>query len=281
MIVKIVTDSTCDLPTDVLAAYPITVIPCYINMDGQSYRDAVDLGRDEFYERLTSSAEPVTTSAPGTGAFLKVYTRLLDGGADAVISIHISAKLSNVANVARLAAEEVGLDRVHVLDGGQLTIGTGLQVREAARASDDGRSVAEILSRIKALGARIHTLAVGDTLTYLKRSGRLTNFQALLGTLLKVKPLLAMHEDVIEMARTRTHQRAWDWLIDKVRELGPLEEAVMVHTHAKDAAETLRAQIQALAPTLPTPTIVSVTPVLGAHLGPGVVGLTCVTSKSS
>jgi DegV family protein with EDD domain len=264
---------------EVLEAQKITMIPCYINMDGESYRDAVDISRDEFYRRLPELETPATTSAPGTGVFVRAYTQLLEGDADEVVSIHISAKLSNVVNVARLAAEEIGLDKVHVLDAGQLTIGTGLQVWAAAKAAAAGLSAAEILEQLKQFGSRIHTIAVADTLEYLKRSGRLSTFQALLGTLLQMKPLLAMHDDVIEMERTRTRHRALDWLVARVRDLGSLEQVVMVHTHAQRAIETLREQLEALHPELPSPMIVDVTPVLGAHLGPGVVGMTCVVAN--
>ncbi len=279
MVVKVVTDSTCDLPSEVIEAQGITMIPCYINMDGKSYRDAVDLSRDEFYERLPELKTPATTSAPGTGTFVETYTQLLEGGADELISIHISAKLSNVVNVARLAAEEIGVGKVHVLDAGQLTIGTGLQAWEAARAAAAGLATPEILEQVKLLGRRIHTVAVADTLEYLRRSGRLSTFQALLGTLLRMKPLLAMNDDVIEMERTRTRHRALDWLLERVRDLGSLEQVVMVHTHAQTAIEALREQLETLYPELPSPMIVDVTPVLGAHLGPGVVGMTCVVAN--
>jgi DegV family protein with EDD domain len=279
MVVKIVTDSTCDLPAAVLAEQDITVIPCYINMEGESYLDAVDISRDDFYERLRDLKTPVTTSAPGTGMFVDAYTRLLDAGADEILSIHISAQLSNVVNVARIAAEEMGPGRVHVLDAGQLTIGTGVQVWEAARAASAGLSVAQILEKLKQLGQRIHTLAIVDTLEYLKRSGRLSGFQALLGSLLRMKPLLTMHDDVIEMGRTRTRNRALEWLLEQVAALGPFEQVVMVHTHAQAAVEALQAQVQMLYPDLAIPMIVGVTPVLGAHLGPDVVGLTCIVKN--
>ena len=279
MVVKVVTDSTCDLPSEVIEAQGITMIPCYINMDGKSYRDAVDLSRDEFYERLPELKMPATTSAPGTGTFINTYRRLLEGGADEILSIHISAKLSNVVNVARLAAEEIGRGKVRVLDAGQLTIGTGLQVWEAAKAATAGLSAAEILDQLEDLRTRIHTVAAADTLEYLKLSGRLSTFQALLGSLLRMKPLLAMHDDVIELERTRTRQRALDWLMGRFRALGALEQVVMVHTHAQDAIQALRAQVEALHPELSSPMIVDVTPVLGAHLGPGVVGMTCVVAN--
>lgn len=279
MVVKVVTDSTCDLPPDILEVQGITMIPCYINIEGESYRDAVDLSRDEFYARLTKLKTPATTSAPGTGTFVEAYNRLLDGGADEILSIHISAKLSNVVNVARLAAEEIGRGKVRVLDAGQLTIGTGLQVWEAAKAATAGLSAAEILDQLEDLRTRIHTVAAADTLEYLKLSGRLSTFQALLGSLLRMKPLLAMHDDVIELERTRTRQRALDWLMGRFRALGALEQVVMVHTHAQDAIQALRAQVEALHPELSSPMIVDVTPVLGAHLGPGVVGMTCVVAN--
>lgn len=278
MSIKVVTDSTCDLPQSVVSTYDINVVPCYINMGGKSYLDGVELSRREFYERLPDCDPHPTTSAPGIGNFVEVYKQLIAEGASGIISIHISAQLSNVVNVARLAAETIKAVPTTVIDAGQLTIGTGLQALVAAKAAEAGQSMKEIVLAIKEKTTHIHTIATLDTLEYLQRSGRLSKFQTLMGTLLKIKPLLSMHDDTITMERVRTQQRAVTWLVDYVEALGPLEQVVLVHTNARDKAETLRQKAHHLLEALPAPWAVDVSPVLGAHLGPGVIGFTCVTS---
>lgn len=280
MSIKVVTDSTCDLPQSVVSTYDISVVPCYINMGNISYLDGVELSRQEFYERLPDCDPHPTTSAPGIGNFVEVYKALIADGASGIISIHISAQLSNVVNVARLAAETIKAVPMTVIDAGQLTVGTGLQALVAAQAAEAGQSMKDIVLAIREKAARIHTIATLDTLEYLQRSGRLSKFQSLMGTLLKIKPLLAMHTDTIQMERVRTQQRAIAWLIDYVEALGPLEQVVLVHTNARAKAESLQQKAQHLLDALPTPWAVDVSPVLGAHLGPGVIGFTCVKSSS-
>jgi DegV family protein with EDD domain len=278
MSIKVVTDSTCDLPQSVVSTYDIHVIPCYINMGDKSYLDGVELSRREFYERLPDCHPHPTTSAPGIANFVEVYKQLIAEGASGIISIHISAQLSNVVNVARLAAETIKAVPMTVIDAGQLTIGTGLQALVAAKASAAGQSMRDIVAAIKEKATCIHTIATLDTLEYLQRSGRLSKFQSLMGTLLKIKPLLSMHTDTINMERVRTQQRALAWLLDYVKALGPLEQVVLVHTNARDKAEELQQKAHHLLENLPTPWAVDVSPVLGAHLGPGVIGFTCVTA---
>jgi len=124
-------------------------------------------------------------------------------------------------------------------------------------------------------------MAALDTLEYLRRSGRLSNFRALMGTLLKVKPLLTMNDDIIGMERVRTRQKALAWLIDQLERLGPLQQLMLVHTHAPEAIAAFGEEIQHLAPDSDPLMAVDVTPVLGAHLGPGVVGFTCITSSNA
>jgi DegV family protein with EDD domain len=281
MNVHIVTDSTCDLPEDVIVAHNLTVVPCYVNFGTQSYLDGVDLTRAEFYTRLPHSDPPPTTSAPGIAAFVEAYQRCIAAGAEAILSIHISAQLSNVVNVARMAAQAESLAGfpIHVRDAGQLSVGTGLQAWEAARLAASGASLEALVPAVRAIAERIHTFAALDTLEYLRRSGRLTRFQALLGTLLDLKPLLGMHADVISMARVRTRAKAFAHLARTLEGLGPLEHVILVHTHAPTAVAYLRALAPAQLSEARAPRAVDVTPVLGAHLGPGAVGFTCMTAR--
>ncbi len=281
MTIQIITDSTCDLPASLVAAHNITVVPCYINMGGQSYLDGVELAREDFYTRLPICDPPPTTSAPGIGNFIAAYTQAVADGAEAILSIHISAHLSNVVNVARIAAEEFKAAPVTVIDAGQLTIGTGLQALTAAQAAIKGRSLADILARIEAQAPRIHTHAAVDTLIYLQRSGRLSRFQSLMGTILQIKPLLSMNDDHIEMGRKRTTARAMDWLRERAEALHPLEQLIVLHTDAAERAAAFKEQIAHLAPPAGIVRTVGVTPVLGAHLGPGVIGFTAVQAATT
>ncbi|MBN1579666.1 MAG: DegV family protein [Anaerolineae bacterium] len=281
MSIKIVTDSTCDLPPSLIQQYDITVVPLYINFADKSYRDGVDLSRQQFYEKLPESPVQPTTSVPGIGAFMEAYQALIANGADQIVSIHIAAKLSNTVNIARLAAEAMDDVAITVIDSHQLTVGTGLQVLEAARLADEGKTVSDIVAAIQDTRPRLYTFAALDTLTYLRRSGRLSNFQAILGSLLDLKPLLSMNHNEINMDKVRTQKRAMDWLVKFFVGLGALEQVVLIHTNAPARLQTLWQRVEHLVPHIPSPIAVDVTPVLGAHLGPGVVGFTCLTDKEA
>ncbi len=282
MTIKIVTDSTCDLPEEVIAEHDITIVPLYINMDGESYLDGVEISRQEFYERLPNCQDVPTTSAPGPGRVTKVYERLAEDGTTEIISIHISATLSNMVNVARIAADAVkGIIPVTVFDSSQITLGTGLLVQAAAEAVRAGSSVAQTVTALEERARRTYTFAALDTLEFLRRSGRVGWLQAGLGALLKIKPLLKMHQGEATTEKVRTTRGAFNRLSDLASELAPLEQLALVHAHAQEKVETLRQHIEHLLPEnelMPEqdPLIGEVTPVIGTHVGPNAVGLICV-----
>ncbi len=281
MKIKIVTDSTCDLPREMIEAEDITVVPLYINFGEESYRDGVDISRSDFYMMLPNAEVQPTTSVPGIGVFVRAYQNLIDAGADHIISIHISSHLSNTVNVASLAAEAIEKARVTVIDACQLTVGTGLQVLEAARAAREGKTVQQIITFLDAFRERIGTYAALDTLEFLRRSGRLSNFQATLGSLLDLKPLLSMQKNNINMDKVRTNQRALKWLTSTFSSIAPVETLVLVHTAALDRARELWDMLKQITPGIPDPIFVDVTPILGAHLGPGVIGFTAVRASAN
>jgi len=277
MSIRVVTDSTSDLPADLVKEYGISVIPCFINMGSESYLDGVELSREEFYRRLPDYDPPPTTSAPGIGTFVEKYRQLIAEGASAIISVHVAGTLSNIVNVARLASETITEIPVHVIDAQQITLGAGFLVLDAAKSAIAGRTVDEILAALKEKAERIYTAAALDTLEYLRRSGRLTRFQALLGTVMNIKPLLTLHNGVINMERVRTRKKSLEWLLQKLEDLHPLEQIVLLHTHATEEIESLWQHIHDRFPELPRPWFVDVTTALGTHLGPAGVGFTCVT----
>ena len=160
MKIKVVTDSTCDLPQEVAEKFGLTIVPVFINMNGKSYLDGVDISREEFYRMLPSSDPLPTTSAPGIGTFVEVYKKLAAEGATHIISIHISGSLSNIPNIARLAAEAVDEAQVVVIDSGQLTLGLGLVALETAKAATAELHMDELLEKIDDLKKRTHSYAL-------------------------------------------------------------------------------------------------------------------------
>jgi DegV family protein with EDD domain len=277
MSIKIVTDSTCDLPMTAVAQHDITVVPLYINIGDQSYLDGVELSRQEFYERLPDYEFQPTTATPGTEVFRQAYQRLADEGATHILSIHISVALSALVDMARSGASETDAVPVTVLDSRQLSLGTGFLVLTAARAAAEGRPMPEILAMLEEQIARTHVFAALDTLEFLRRSGRMNSVMAGLGSVLRIKPLLRMYDGNPTAERVRTRKRAVGRLVSLLNDLVPLEQVALVHTHAPDRAEDLRQRVHHLLPAGEVPSV-EITPVIGAHIGPGAVGFACVTT---
>ncbi|MHC1741267.1 MAG: DegV family protein [Anaerolineaceae bacterium] len=274
---KIVTDSTCDLPEEIIKAYDITVIPCYINFPEKSYLDGVEISRKEFYEKLPNYNPPPTTSAPAIGTFMKVYKELLEKGASAILSIHISPVLSGIYNVAVLAAEAMESALIKTFDAGQLSLGTGLVVEAAAKAAQEGKSIDEVLEFIRDMAKRTYTFAAVNTLTYLQRSGRVSQIKAKLGSLLQIKPVIQMNQGKIETTSARTLKGSMNYLLEILRSLGPLEQLALVHSNSPDRAMMLFSESKQYFPDPQHYYTTDITPVLGSHLGPGVFGFVAVT----
>lgn len=279
MSIKIVTDSTADLPESIVDEYGITVIPVHINIAGRSYLDGIELSRGEFYQRLPDYNPLPQTSSPGLGTFVQTYERLADEGATEILSIHISAQLSGVMNTATAAAQTTDTVPVTVFDSRQLTLGTGFLALAAAQAAAVGRSMAEIISLLEDQGSRTHSFALLDTLEYLRRGGRLTRFQSGVGTLLRIKPLLNVHDGEMTMERVRTWRRAVERLISLLSGLRPIEKMALIHARALERTDALRDQIHHLFPQEHGLLLAEVTPAIGTHVGPGSVGVVCVRAR--
>jgi DegV family protein with EDD domain len=274
MTIGIVTDSTCDLPPEIAAQHGIIIVPVYINLGNESYLDGVELSREAFYARLPECDPPPTTATPGPQMFLQAYERLAEEGATEILSVHVSRTLSAILDTAQAAAREAPVP-VTVLDSGSLTLGTGFLAWAAAEAAARGASMDEIVALVKDQIQRTHVFAVLDTLDFLRRSGRLNAVVATLSSWLQIKALLKMHAGSASSEKIRTAQAATKRLVALLREQGPLERVALVHTHALEEARALEHSAQHL---LSAQELLSVdiTPVLGAHLGPGAVGFACV-----
>jgi len=276
--IRIVTDSTCDLPENITKQLSITVVPLHINQGDNTYLDEVDLSREEFYKQLPGYQPSPTTATPGPDAFTKVYEQLANEGAQAILSIHISEALSATINAARVAAEQFTRIPVTVLDSSQLSLGTGFLVEKAALLSQAGKKVEEIVSSLQGVMKRTYVFASLKTLEYLRRSGRMNFAIAKFGELLQLKPLLHMNMGKASAHRTRTQKRATARLMEWLNEYAPYEKLAIVHAGVHEEARALYEQVSSFFPQGEV-LIVQITPALGAHLGVGALGFACISKE--
>lgn len=278
MTIKIVTDSTCDLPENVICDLGITVVPLFINLFDKGYLDGVEITRQDFYTNLPNYKVHPTTGLPGINAFTQAYEALVSHGATEILSIHISESLSGTVGVAQTAAGEFNQIPVKVRDSGQLSLGTGFQVEVAAGMAKAGHSMEEILAALDEIEPRIFVTAGLQTLDYLRRSGRMNRFVAGLGSLLQLKPILTMKNGLPGSERVRTSSKAEARIIEMLAEHQPIERFALLHTNAPKAADAFLARIRSL---IPEGEIYSmdITPVIGAHIGPGAVGYAIISKK--
>jgi DegV family protein with EDD domain len=276
--VKIITDSLADIPPPLLKELEITTVPCIVRFGDQEYRDRIDLSLPEFYRRLTSGAVMPSTSQPAVGVFEEVYRQVAETS-DEILSIHLIGALSGTFNTARLAAQNVKGPKIELIDSHQISMALGWLVILAARAAKAGFHLEEIKKIVEDTVPRVHLVAMLDTLEYAKRGGRLGKGAALLGTLLNVKPLLSVsHDEIVPVENVRTQKRALERLAEIVLASGPIQELAVIHAMAEKHARELK---QTLAQTFPEEQIIltETGPVLGAHAGPGAVGIAWVTGK--
>ena len=279
MKIRIVSDSTCDLPEKLVTQYRISIVPCYINFGSESLLDNVEISRADFYRRISSKTEFPKTSAPSIGLFTKVYNRLADEGAKEIISIHVRPGLSSMANVARLAAQSLDRVRIHVIEVGQLAITLGYLVMQAAKAAAEGKSSREIIEMVKEKDQRAYLFAALNTLEYLKRGGRVPALIASLADFLNIKPVVLLRLGNVSLAdRVRTTSKQVEYLLKLARRQGPLEWIGVAHTNAADRAVQLADAIKSIFHYTKEIWIEEVTPVLGVHVGPGALGVACIKS---
>lgn len=279
MKVRLVVDSTCDLPAALVARYQLEVVPVYLNIGGQEVQDGVDLSRREFYRQLPAFPQAPTTAAPSPDRFRLAYQKLAAVGAERILSIHLSSALSATVEMARQAAAEFTEAEVTVFDGGQVSMGTGLLAETAAQALADGAGFEEVLATLKDQARRTFVFAALDTLEYLRRSGRVSALVAGIGGLLRVNPILKMNQGQPKSERVRTIGRAFERIRTLTALASPVERAALVHTNAPEVAEELRRRLGPLLPQGPIGSVM-VTPVIGAHIGPNAAGIALIGQGS-
>jgi DegV family protein with EDD domain len=271
--VRVVTDSACDLPDDLIERNGIGVVPLTIRFGNEELIDRKELSTDEFWRRLADSDVLPETSAPSAGAFEGAFRRLIEDGATGIICINLSSKLSATMQSAQVAAKAVQADcPVVVIDSLMVSMGLGSLCLTAAQRAADGDSLESIVANVTDRRNRSKLYGALDTLEFLKKGGRVGNARALLGTMLAIKPVLEVRDGVVEEAgKVRTRSKALRLLVDRVKE-GPFENLSVLHGNAPDVDELL----DLLAPLAARDQIVvgQIGPVIGTHAGPRVIGVT-------
>ena len=279
MSVRIVTDSTADLPPEICRELDITVVPLTVNFSDAGYRDGVDLSADEFYRKLIASDKLPTTSQPSAGAFGEAYKDVAKD-TDEILSIHISGKLSQTYNSARLAASVMeGSCNIQVMDSLQVSMGLGCIVMTVARAARDGASMEDLQQLVSKKMPETRTFALLDTLEYLAKGGRIGRVQAYLGNSLrplaifKVIPIVEVRDgEAHPLARVRTRRKGLDRLLTEASSASGITMAGVAYSTSRQEAESV---LERLRPLVSSDNLIlsRFGPVLGTHLGPGALGL--------
>ncbi|HMO54022.1 MAG TPA: DegV family protein [Tepidiformaceae bacterium] len=273
MTVRIVTDSTCDLPPELAAQHGITVVPLTVFFGDEPFLDGVEISPDEFYERQQAAKELPRTSQPSVELFQEAYSEAGKDG-DEIVSIHLSSKLSGTMNAAQVAREMLKHDlHIDLIDSYNVSLGLALIVLEAARAAEGGASLPEVVSATRRAMDRVSVHVLVDTLEYLQRGGRIGRARSLLGSVLSIKPILRVDDgEVAPFERVRTRGKAIERMYEIAAGMPRAKEMFVAAGGAQDDALGL---IERLRPQLPHTELRlgTIGPVVGVYTGPNAVGV--------
>ena len=279
MSIRIVTDSTADIPNEIAAELNIELVPLNVHFGNDTFKDGIDLTTDAFFDKLINGPDFPSTSQPSIGEFAEVYEKIIEKG-DEIVSIHISSKLSGTSNSAHLAAEQLKDNgNISIVDTLQASLTVGLTAIAAAKAALAGSTFQEVVNIAESTSERAELFALLDTLEYLEKGGRIGKARALVGGLLKIKPLITISEgEVGEFGKVRSRQAGIQKLYDSCVEAGKIESIVVAYSTDKDDALKLANQLTHVLPDGETPMVARVGPVIGTHAGPRVIALGMIKS---
>lgn len=272
MVVKIVTDSTADIPSLLVNDLDIAVIPLYVVFGSTTYRSGIDITEGEFYQKLEDGPVHPTTSQPTPQDFIGVYTQLAKE-ADGILSIHISSKLSGTTNSAEQAKKLAKLKcPIEIIDTKSLSMAHGLIVIAAARMAEAGKGLTEISDAVRKMVPNTKLLILFGTLEYLAKGGRIGKAKSLLGSMLNVKPLLTLKDgEFVPVTQVHSRSKGKEKLLEFVRGAKDIEDLAVFYTTTLDEAKELAASITVTTKT--SKIVAQVGPALGVHGGPGVLGI--------
>ena len=279
MAIRIVTDSSSDLPSSLAKELGITVVPCNLHFGQETFRDSVDMDADVFYKRLSSESQLPTTSQPSPGVFLEAYRPLAEAGHQ-IVSIHVSASLSGTVNSALQAKEQLPGATIEVVDSRQVSLSLGLAATAAARAAKSGASFQETVQITRQALGQVRFYALLDTLEYLRRGGRVGKVKGFVGSLLRVRPLITAREGLVEsVTSVRSRAAGIQYMVTLAEEAAPIQQLAVMHATTPDEAEELAQRLSSLVPGRSV-IRARVGPVIGTHSGPGAIGIAIQSEKS-
>jgi DegV family protein with EDD domain len=272
--VKLVTDSVSDLPPEVVKDLGITVIPLHVQFGQETYKDRVDLTAEDFYHKLERSSTLPTTSAPSPGFFAEIFDELSVKHSQ-ILGVFLSRKLSATYDVAVQGVKLMKRKcQVEIVDSTLGIMGQGFLVMEAAKKAITGASLGELVGMISKTIPRIHVRITLDTLEYLARGGRIGKVQALMGTILKMNPILGLKDGVaFPFARVRSRAKATDWLCEFTSKFSKVKALAVEYGTNLAEAEALAKRIASMFPKVPI-YLSNVSPVIGTHTGPTILSIT-------
>jgi DegV family protein with EDD domain len=270
--IRIITDSGCDLPDEVLAAHQVEVVGLTVRFGDTAYLDRTDLTIDEFWEKLLGGDVTPQTAAPSVGQFSEVFARLTEEGADGIVVLCMSSAISATHRSATLAAEAFDAIPIRVIDTRLVSGALGLAVMETAERALAGADLDTVAATAADACEATSLYAALDTLEYLRRGGRIGSAAAFVGGLLDVKPIISFEVgEVTAAGRVRTRKRALDDVLDHLRDLGDrVQRFGVVHSEAEDLDDFLD-QLRTVREG--DPLVIRIGPIVGTHAGPGVIGI--------
>ncbi len=271
--VKVVTDSAAELPPDVAERLGITVVPLNIHFGDEVLRDGQDITPEQFYRKLENSSTLPFSSPPPMKTFQEVYTEL-SRATDQIISIHISSKLSRTLDIAQAAVDTlISRCRIAVVDSSSISLGLGTLVTTAAEAAARGRSLDNIIRQVRGMIPRIYIIFFVETLEYLEREERIGKAQAILGTMLDIKPILIVEDgEIIPLEKVRTRAKAVDKLFEFVVEFSHIQRVAILQSAPNEDSLALIERLEMVFSDMKFP-VVTYGPVLATHVGPDAMGV--------
>jgi DegV family protein with EDD domain len=280
MTVRVVTDSTSDLPPDVLEELSIACVPLSVLFGDQAYRDGIDLTTDQFFQKLVESRVAPSTSQPSVGEFQQVYERL-SGEADGIVSVHIGGRLSGTVATATLARDSMSSRcPIEIIDSETASMGVGFAAIAAARAAKAGAPLEDVAAAARSVVRRQHTICFLDTLVYARRGGRISRVESILGGLLHLKPIFIIQGVSLPLSRARTRPAGLKRLFETAMAYPDIVDVGVMHATTPEDAELIAGWTRERLPGVPI-RIVRLGPTLGTHGGPGVMAMTVVEGEKS
>lgn len=274
--VKIITDSTSDIPESIISDLDIEVVPLNIHIGQDNFKHGVDIGTDEFYTKLLTGSELPKTSQPSPGEFLDVYNKFLDQS-DAIVSIHVTSKLSGTYNSAIQAKSELNVTKpIEVVDSATVSMALGLIVIRAAKIAKDGGTLEEVLKEIEHCSSNTEVLVVLDTLEYLEKGGRIGKASALIGSILSLKPILTVEDGIVgTFGKARTFTKAMNSLEEAIKGFTPVSDASVFYSTDKSVADDMIDRLSGIVE--PDKLVVSrIGPTVGTYAGPKAIAVAVI-----